>query len=382
MNNDSCFKTHILKANKENIASSSELLKNGKLVSFATETVYGLGANCFNKEAVLSIFRYKGRPLSDPLILHVASIDSIYPLVDITTETSDLLQELGKHFWPGPLTIILKANDERISNYITANTGYVSFRIPNHEDALELLNNVDFPIAAPSANKFCHVSPVTAEHVFEDFKEFDVTILDSGKCQFSMESTVIKPITSERLIHIYRKGALSKEDFLNFLSKSERYKDYKVEYYVNLKNHDVPNKKINLEDEIEIDQEAPGQFIKHYSPLIKSYILKLNQEELEKLSKESLVKSVVIDYNQILSKEIKLCFSNAFPIAVLDLSLEGNSDEALSKLYEYLRKAEQIENAEFIILPDFSSLLQGNNPSKETLLDRVEKATSKMALSL
>ena len=112
MNLESNFKTRILKADPENICLSSELLKSGKLVSFATETVYGLGANCFNKDAVLNIFKYKGRPLSDPLILHVPSIDSIYPLVDITKETSQLLQDLGNHFWPGPLTIILKANEK------------------------------------------------------------------------------------------------------------------------------------------------------------------------------------------------------------------------------------------------------------------------------
>ena len=360
-------KAKILINNEENIKHCAERLINGKLVSFATETVYGLGANCFNKDAVLDIFKYKGRPLSDPLILHVHSIEQIFPLVDIDSDMKDLVLELNKHFWPGPLTIILKANKEKITNYITAGTEFVSFRIPNHPDALKLLKKVSFPVAAPSANKFCHVSPVTAQHVYSDFINHDVNIIDSGKCKFSMESTVIKPNVENKTITIYRKGALTEEDFKKVLT------DYSVNYYIKLQDHKLHD----INDDIKENQECPGQFIKHYSPLIPTYIFDfLSQNKIEK---EAITKSVIIDFNEQIKSLIDKDFK---PLKFLDLSSNGATDEALTNLYDFLRQAEEIKNAEFIILPDLKKILDNNDKYKLIMVDRIEKASSGNTISL
>lgn len=410
-------KAKILDVNESNINYCAKKLKEGKLVSFSTETVYGLGANCFDKEAVLNIFKFKGRPLSDPLILHVYSIDQIYPLVEIDNNTKELLEDIAAIFWPGPLTVILKANKSKISNYITADTDYVSFRIPNHKDALELLRKVDFPIAAPSANKFCHVSPVSAYHVYDDFKEYDIKILNSGYCEFSMESSVIKPLLNEKVILIYRKGALTELDFKKFFNSYDlKYIDFKVEYFnktrdINTDNSFVHEKdvlidRINLikgptifkdenigleEDDTTSSKEAPGQFNKHYSPLISTYICKFNKMT-SKLSNNKLIKcidltsevaknAVIIDYNKSIInyidtiKKEKLVIDYK-PLEYYDLSPNNISFDAQKNLYKYLREAEKVKNAQLILVPDFENILDKENPYKSTLVDRVEKASS------
>lgn len=317
-------KAEILKLSPQNISLCAEKLKNGEIVSFPTETVYGLGANCFNQQAVLNIFKFKGRPLSDPLILHVDSISKIEKLVDIDSKTKKVLEKLSNKFWPGPLTIILKANFNYISKYITANTDFVSFRIPKNETALSLLKLVDFPVAAPSANKFCHISPVTAEHVYSDFKEFEVTILDGGRCEFNMESTVVKPellldnkensdIKKNRLV-IYRKGAVSKNDLEDFIAEENLvytgtdttndpeniFKDFTVEYFQkssHIKDNNTSNNnstminldKTDIKDEENYNNdtfESPGQFLKHYSPKIATYMV---NEEFSFISIDSSI---------------------------------------------------------------------------------------------
>ena len=173
------------------------MLRAGNLVAFPTETVYGLGADAFNDEAVRSVFAAKGRPWTDPLIVHVCSVDQALSLIDQKQENAtnilDLFQVLATQFWPGPLTIVVKANLDIIPSLITAETGFVGLRMPSNPIALELIRESKLPIAAPSANKFGHVSPSKAEHVYNDFhKDSEVTILDGGPCSFGIESTVLK----------------------------------------------------------------------------------------------------------------------------------------------------------------------------------------------
>ena len=183
-----------------------------------TETVYGLGANALNADACKSIFAAKGRPLTDPLIVHVHSIQQGLELIDHGHQNSEKVMEifskLAQKFWPGPLTIIVKANLEVIPSLITAETGFVGLRMPSSEIALELLKVSGVPIAAPSANKFGHVSPSKAEHVYNDFYlDSDVTILDGGACSFGIESTVLKIVDtgSEKDFEllILRRGGVS-----------------------------------------------------------------------------------------------------------------------------------------------------------------------------
>jgi len=167
---------------------AAEMLKNGKLVAFATETVYGLGAYALNSLAVASIFEAKGRPTFDPLIVHVANTAQLEPLISNFPEQA---RQLAEQFWPGPLTLVLPKTD-RVPDLVTANLATVAVRIPDHPQALELLSVAGIPIAAPSANRFGQVSPTTAGHVADQLgNEIDL-ILDGGPCRVGVESTVLQ----------------------------------------------------------------------------------------------------------------------------------------------------------------------------------------------
>jgi tRNA threonylcarbamoyl adenosine modification protein (Sua5/YciO/YrdC/YwlC family) len=209
--------TVIKQYTQETIAKASELLRQGKLVSFPTETVYGLGANAHNAEACQLIFKTKGRPLTDPLIVHVHSLDHGLSQIDQKDEkVVQLFKTLASKYWPGPLTMVVKANAEVIPSLVTAETGFVGIRMPNHQIALDLIKTSGLPLAAPSANKFGHVSPSKAEHVYSDFhKDSEVLIIDGGACSFGIESTVLKIShsagTGKYDLLILRRGGVSEQ---------------------------------------------------------------------------------------------------------------------------------------------------------------------------
>ncbi|HEY7115758.1 MAG TPA: L-threonylcarbamoyladenylate synthase [Tepidisphaeraceae bacterium] len=167
-----------------------QLLKAGRLVAFPTETVYGLGADATNPAAIERIYRTKGRPPTNPLIVHVPSIDAARRCV---TDWPEIASRLAGHFWPGPLTIVLPKSPV-IPDNATAGLKTVGLRVPNHPLALHLLRAFDGPLAAPSANRSTHVSPTTAQHVREEFPhpaDEPALILDGGPCTIGIESTVL-----------------------------------------------------------------------------------------------------------------------------------------------------------------------------------------------
>lgn len=162
-----------------------ELLRAGELVAFPTETVYGLGANALDAEAVEKIYAAKGRPHSSPLIVHVASLTMARQLAKAWPDKAQLLAE---HFWPGPLTIIVPKTD-LVPDVVTAGLPSVGLRIPAHPLALQLLEATGLPLAAPSANRFMQLSPTTAAHVRAAFPQ--LLVFDGGPCAVGIESTVI-----------------------------------------------------------------------------------------------------------------------------------------------------------------------------------------------
>lgn len=166
---------------------AAELLRAGQLVAFPTETVYGLGANALDEAAVRRIFEAKGRPLSSPLIVHVASIEMARDLAREWPAEADLL---ARRFWPGPLTLVVPKNAE-VPDLVTAGLPSVGLRIPAHPVARALLDVAGIPIAAPSANRFTGLSPTTAAHVREGLGDAVDLILDGGPCTVGIESTVL-----------------------------------------------------------------------------------------------------------------------------------------------------------------------------------------------
>lgn len=257
------------------IKEAGERIRNGGLVSFPTETVYGLGANALDVDAATSIFTTKERPMTDPLIVHVYQKSDAYELIDEDENIMELFNILADKFWPGPFTCVLKANKEKISPVITADTGYVGIRCPNNEIALKLIKEAQRPIAAPSANKFGHVSPTKADHVLSDFKDNNVLILDGGACDYGIESTVVKIYIDEcedpEVIHIklliLRRGGVSEIAFKRVIDECKLSNE-------NIKLSVECVKKKHFTEESH-KMEAPGQFLRHYAPNLPSYMLSL-----------------------------------------------------------------------------------------------------------
>ncbi len=234
------------------IKRAATLLRNGKLVVFPTETVYGLGADALQPDAVEHIFAAKERPFSDPLIVHIASLATLDTLV--TTIPQQAFQ-LAQAFWPGPLTLILPAQ-AHVPKMVTAGLDTVAIRMPRHPVALALIEAAGSPIAAPSANRFMHVSPTTAQHALADLYGRVPLILDAGPCEVGVESTVLDLCTE--VPTILRPGGVS----LEALRKV------------------VPQVQPPSIRNTEMAQKAPGQLLVHYSPTVPTFLFEGRAEAM------------------------------------------------------------------------------------------------------
>ena len=201
--------TRIVNA-KGGLDEAVSLIKNGELVVFPTETVYGLGANAFDSVAVAKIFEAKGRPQDNPLIVHISRVEEVK---DIARDVPEVFYTLAERFMPGALTVVLPKSD-LIPGIVTAGGDTVAVRMPDHPVARELISR-SFPLAAPSANRSKHVSPTTARHVYDDLDGRVPLILDGGECGVGIESTVLD-LTSGSPV-ILRPGAVTAEMLAPFL---------------------------------------------------------------------------------------------------------------------------------------------------------------------
>ncbi len=208
----------ICNATPETIAKAATLLREGKLVAFPTETVYGLGADATNNNAVAAVFDAKTRPRNNPLIIHVKDV----PGAKRYAEFSEEALKLANAFWPGPLTLVLpKHANTNLSDLVSPNTTTLAVRIPDGAIASALLKACNFPIAAPSANRSGHVSPTRAQHVADDLGDRVAMILDGGPCHWGVESTVLNMTSSAPII--LRTGAITKERIEAALNQSVAY---------------------------------------------------------------------------------------------------------------------------------------------------------------
>ena len=277
----------IVRCDRDGINYCASLLRDNQLVAFPTETVYGLGANAFNEAAVLTIFEAKGRPLTDPLIVHVDTYSKALQLLELGSTDNEnseeyiIFHELATTYWPGPLTIISKANNS-IPLAVTAGTGFVGVRVPDHPIALDLLKATDLPIAAPSANRFGHVSPTRAMHVIDDLGDKNIHVLESNidgnsmndtACKHGIESTVIKINKEMKQINIFRQGAITQYSLENILISMKS--KLTNQWIVNVVSRTVAMHSVSEDTKIvsTIGQEAPGQAITHYSPDIACLIV-------------------------------------------------------------------------------------------------------------
>ncbi|MBZ0283509.1 MAG: threonylcarbamoyl-AMP synthase [Anaerolineae bacterium] len=226
--------------NTECIQIAADVLHKGGLVAFPTETVYGLGANALDSAAVARIFVAKGRPVSDPIIVHLHDPSQ---LSLVARDVPDLAHDLVHRFWPGPLTLVLRRSPD-ISPNVSAGMDTVAVRIPNHAIPLELFRVADLPVAAPSANRFARPSATTAAHVFEDLSGRIDVILDGGAAVIGLESTILDLTRTPPAV--LRPGGIALETLRALIPDLE-----------------VISKHLRPEDE---GIQAPGMLYKHYSP--------------------------------------------------------------------------------------------------------------------
>lgn len=191
-----------------------DALRQQKLVAIPTETVYGLAGNALNHSAVEKIFAMKQRPLNHPLILHVAKQ---WDLSQWVSFIPNYAQQLMKAFWPGPLSLVMSMQEGAINPLITGGQNTIAIRCPAHPMTTALLNAVNFPLVAPSANPFGKISPTTAQHVLSSFPDEELLILDGGRCQVGIESTIVSA-THPKQYHILRHGMIDEQQLHESLS--------------------------------------------------------------------------------------------------------------------------------------------------------------------
>lgn len=233
---------------------AAQLIQDGKLVAFPTETVYGLGANALDPMAVAKIFALKERPSFDPLIIHIADMEDLEKL---TAEVDDRVYLLAKKFWPGSLTLVLNKSN-LVPDIVTSGLPTVGIRMPANEIARELIRTSGRPIAAPSANKFGRISPTTADHVRKQLPDVDY-ILDGGKTTVGIESTIIE--LTEIGFRILRNGIITKEDIEAILPFDDTEKTESIVAPGMVKSHYSPVKKMRIADDnfhTKIDKSKAG----------------------------------------------------------------------------------------------------------------------------
>ncbi|WP_418262381.1 L-threonylcarbamoyladenylate synthase [Flavobacterium faecale] len=312
----------------KDITKAITILNNEDVVAIPTETVYGLAGNIYSEKAIRKIFEVKQRPLFNPLIVHIHSIDQ---LQDIVSEFPEKAQLLAKAFWPGSLTLILKKKPT-IPDLITAGKDSVAVRIPNHPVTLNLLQQLSFPLAAPSANPFNRISPTNASHVEDYFKDTIKMVLEGGACTNGIESTIIGFENDQPIL--YRLGSISIEEITNVIGEIQ-----------------IKNKK-------ETAPNAPGMLAKHYAPKTRTYLT----TEVENFIKDYPDKKI-----GVLKFTGDINASNIEHVEIL--SETGGLKEAASKLYSSLHKLD-ILNLDMIVAEVFPDFGLG-----KSINDRLERAT-------
>lgn len=247
----------ILKYSREAIIKATQTIKDGGIVVFPTETVYGVGASAYNPDAIVKIYEIKKRPRFDPLIVHISRLTDLEKL---TLRIDKRCKILIEKFWPGPLTLVLKKSPI-VPDIVTAGLDTVAVRMPDHKIALELITESDVPIAAPSANMFGRLSPTTAEHALNQLGDKVDIIIDGGKTMIGIESTILD-MTGEPTV--LRPGGVSIEDIKNLIGKVKTLTYAKR-------------------------PRSPGQLKKHYAPRIPLRIIKNGNSNLPDMKNAGLL---------------------------------------------------------------------------------------------
>lgn len=310
------MQTEILQIDEKSLKLCKSLISAGEAVAFPTETVYGLGANAFDDAAVKKIFEIKGRPNDNPLIVHVHTDYDLSSLVSYVPEYAKLL---AKAFLPGPLTMVYRSKGV-VSSAVSCGLDTLAIRIPFHEGAQRFLRYVNLPIAAPSANISKHVSPVTAQHVYDDLKGRIACILDGGKCSGGIESTVLD-CTGE-VPCVLRSGLITREMIAQVAGECEEYV---------------------LKDGERV--RSPGMKYKHYSPNCKTALYDYAHRD-----------EAVCEYEKLYADGAKVYLMGDDAVCTEagvknTLNLGKTEEEIASNLYDKLREGERVADVIIAVAP-------------------------------
>lgn len=310
------------------LLQAKKILEKEGLVAIPTETVYGLAGNIYSHKAIDNIFKTKNRPSNNPLIIH---IDSYEKLADLVEEIPEKAKKLAEVFWPGSLTLVLKKK-KSVPYTITAGKETVAVRAPNHQLTLDLLKQLEFPLAAPSANPFGSISPTSAQHVVDYFKDTLEMVLDGGNCKNGIESTIIG--FENEVPILYRLGSISVEEIESVVGPLK----------ILNKNNDSPI--------------APGMLSRHYAPKTKTIISENIKVELRKYAN---LKIGLLLFNE----DIKTSEN------IVKEILTNNKDlkEAAANLYAAMHRLDQ-KNLDLIIAEKFPNISLG-----KSINDRLKRAT-------
>lgn len=312
----------------KDLQKAIDYLISDELVAIPTETVYGLAGNALSTSAVAKIFEAKNRPTFDPLIVHAASLTEAEKYVK---SLPDWAKRLATHFWPGPLTLLLPKKDI-IPDLVTSGSELVGIRIPRHPLTLELLRNLPFPLAAPSANPFGYISPTTAQHVEDQLGNRIASILDGGPCTVGLESTIVGLKDGQPTV--FRAGGIALEELEKIMGIS----------FALQTSSSKPS--------------APGMLDSHYSPRKPLYMGNIAQLAEELSPARIGILSYYQDYSQLSPHAIAL-------------SPSQHLDEAAEKLFAVMRALDQSE-VDVIITETFP-----NEGLGRAINDRLSRASYK-----
>ena len=310
------MKTVILPIDEQSLGIAKKIITEGGLVGFPTETVYGLGADACNEDAVRLIYRTKGRPSDNPLIVHV---HKNYDILRLVGDVPGYAKLLAKAFLPGPLTMVYRSRGV-VCPAVSCGLDTLAVRIPSHEGAQKFLRYVDLPIAAPSANVSRHVSPVTAGHVYDDLNGKIELILDGGKCSGGIESTVLD--CTGDVPCVLRSGLVTRDMVAQVAGQCDEY-------------HMVEGERVR----------SPGMKYKHYSPRCATSLYAYNDRAdalKEYFMRSSRGERVCILCDDSVAAEMQ---------GAEILSLGSTESEIASNLYDKLREGERMADAIIAVAP-------------------------------
>lgn len=325
---------------------AAAVLAEGGLVAIPTETVYGLGADAFNPEAVAQVFAVKERPSFDPLICHLSSAKALKDIADIPAELQELVNKLAKEFWPGPMTLVLPKKD-CVPDIVTSGLPTVACRVTSHEAMRGVAKALGHPVAAPSANRFGHISPTSAGAVLKELGGAIPLVLDAGACSEGVESTILAPCLDEKgkpAVHILREGPVTREKLRGLCR--------------------VLKPKKNTADSEPAAPVAPGQLKSHYAPA-KPLIL---HDPKEPFTPQEGVSYGLISYQGDSPLAEQDCWTEVMPLS----PGSGRLSEAAVRLFAVMRAMDEREDIDVIIAEELPRVNIG-----AAMMDRLTRAAAR-----